>query len=285
MDINKLFSSASTDDAPAVKEKQKKLSLVSYLNTKPLIYGLEKNLVKHSFQLQKDVPSVCARRLMEEEVEIGIIPSIEYARAKGRLKIVPDLSIASKEAVNSVILFFNKDLKNLNTIAVDTSSRTSVALLSILLQEKYEIEAELIPMAPDLDEMLRQADAALIIGDKALHYQVDWPNKLDLAAEWFDLTGLPFVFAFWAGTESGISEEDVKALKESYELGKKNIRQICQSHAEDQPYDSTFYENYLNNNISYLFSEDEKDGLMEFYRYAFYYGLIEFIPELYFYGQ
>jgi len=285
MDINNLFGSSKENDSQNLVVKEKTLSLVSYLNTKPLVYGLEKSLIKHSFTLQKDVPSICARRLLEDEVAVGIIPSIEYARAKGGLKIIPDLSIASREEVKSVELFFNKDIKNISTIAVDTSSRTSVALLKILLQEKYELAPEYKPMVPDLNTMLQEADAALIIGDKALHYQAEQPNKLDLASEWYDLTGLPFVFAFWAGTESGLSMEDVEAIHESYKLGAKNIDNISREFAKNQPYDWQFYADYLNTNISYQFSDEEKDAVLEFYRYAFYYGLIEFIPELHFYGE
>ncbi len=282
MDINKLFNSASSEEE-LIHTEQKILSLVSYLNTKPLIYGLEKNLVKHDFQLQKDVPSVCARRLLDGDVQLGIVPSIEYARARAGLKIVPGLSIASKNLVNSVELFFKKDLKDLNAVAVDTSSRTSVALLDIILREKYEIEADLIPMAPDLDTMLAKTDAALIIGDRALHYQVDYENKLDLATEWFDLTGLPFVFAFWAANEEGIDGSDVKALQDSYKLGAEHIDEICKDFAINQPNEWSFYSEYLKNNISYTFDEDEQEGLMEFYRYAFYYSLIEYMPELNFY--
>lgn len=284
MDINSLFGSPAQSGASETALRQKKISLVSYLNTKPLVYGLEEHLVKHAFALQKDVPSVCARRLLDGEVDLGIIPSIEYARARGKLKIVPGLSITSREYVKSVELFFKKDLRKIETIAVDTSSRTSVALLKILMQEKFEISAQYKPMAPDLESMLREADAALIIGDKALHYHAEYSNKLDLAAEWNDLTGLPFVFAFWAGISPEITGEDINALQESYRLGAQNIDTICEKFAKNQPYKASFYADYLNQNISFDFSDKEQEGLLEFYRYAFYYGLIEFIPELNFYG-
>lgn len=284
MDINKLFSNTPSQEQ-AVHTEQKILSLVSYLNTKPLIYGLEKNLVKHDFQLQKDVPSVCAKRLLDGEVQLGIIPSIEYGRAKSGLKIVPDLCIASRNIVNSVELFFKKDLKDLSTVAVDTSSRTSIALLDIIFREKFEIAPEFIPMAPDLDTMLTKTDAALIIGDRALHYQVENTNKLDLATEWNDLTGLPFVFAFWAISSEGIDPSDVQALQDSYKLGAQHIDEICKDFAVNQPYQWSFYADYLKKNISYTLGEEEQEGLMEFYRYAFYYSLIEYIPELKFYGK
>ena len=98
------------------------------------------------------------------------------------------------------------------------------------------------------------------------------------------MTGLPFVFAFWAGLGSGIEEQDIASIRESYRLGAQNINQICEAFAKDQPYNAQFYADYLNQNISFRFSDEEQEGLMEFYRYAFYYGLIEFIPELNFYG-
>lgn len=284
MDINELFRSGSNNNQTTQTDKRI-LSLVSYLNTKPLIYGLESGQLNHDFTLQKDVPSECSRRLLSGEVSLGIIPSVEYARARGKLKIVPDLSISSFQQVNSVELFFNKDLNDLKTVAVDTSSRTSVALLNIILREKYELMPEFKPMAPDLNTMLEEADAALIIGDKALHYQVDWPGKLDLANEWFDLTGLPFVFALWCGPENEVQQEDIKLLQESYALGSKHIDEISKKFADGKPQNWTFYARYLRENISFHFGPEEQEGLNEFFRYAFYYGLIEHIPDLHFYDK
>jgi len=282
MDLENLFSSKSTNEK--TREANKKLlSLVSYLNTKPLIYGIEKQLVKHEFTIQKDVPSVCATRLKEGEVDVGIIPSIEYAHNKGDLRIVPDIALVSKQSVQSVNLFFKKDLKDIKTIALDTSSRTSVALLKIILREKYEILPEYIIMAPDMNEMLKRADAALIIGDKALHYHNENPQHLDLGEEWFSLTGLPFVYAIWVGYELALSESDISAIKESKELGVKNTKEIAREYAKANPCDWTFYNDYLTKNIFYDFGEEEQEGLLEFYKYAFYFGLIDYIPELNFY--
>ena len=285
MDINQLFGSQPSENESQTQVKQKTVSLVNYLNTKPLIYGLEQNLIKHDYILQKDVPSVCADRLLEGEVELGIIPSIEYARSKGAWKIVPELCIASQGAVKSVNLFFKKDLRDLRKIAVDTGSRTSVALLKILLRERYQMEPELLPMPPDLERMFQQADAALVIGDRALHYQHSHESYLDLGEEWFDLTGLPFVYAFWAGHELSINEEDVKLLQESYRFGERHLDDICTRFAADKDFPPSFYRAYLTENIHYQFGEAEKEGLKEFYNYAFYFGFIEHIPELHFYGE
>ncbi len=286
MEINNLFGgtsqASSGDDAP-LSYKVKHVSYVSYLNTKPLVYGLEKGLVDHEFTMQKDVPSVCAERLMQGEVELGLVPSIEYARSKGAWKIIPELCIASNGPVKSVALFFNQDIKRINTIALDTSSRTSVALLKILLLEKFEIEPEFIVMPPNLAEMLKKADAALVIGDKALSYQAEFANHLDLGEEWTDMTGLPFVYAFWAGHELSLSNDEVEIMQKSYQIGSQNIEKIAKEYAVGKPHDWKFYANYLQQNILYRFGEDEKAGLTEFFHYAFYLGLIDHIPELHFY--
>lgn len=282
MNIENLFN--NQESKQKTREEQKKLlSLVSYLNTKPLIYGMEKNIVDHNFILQKDVPSVCASRLMEGEVDIGIIPSIEYARSKGSWRIIPEIALASKQTVKSVCLFFKKDIKDINTVALDTSSRTSVALLKILLQEKYELIPNYIVMAPDLDEMLDKADAALVIGDKALHYNQQYPHLLDLGEEWFNLTGLPFVYAFWAGHELALSASDVDAIRRSKEEGVEKIEEIAREYAEGHPAEWPFYHDYLSKNMFYELGDPEKEGLAEFYKYAFYFGIIDYIPELHFY--
>ena len=286
MELNNLFGSTSqepsNEDAPT-SYKVKNVSYVSYLNTKPLVYGLEKGLIRHEFNMQKDVPSVCAERLLQGEVELGLVPSIEYARSKGAWKIVPNLAIASNGPVASVALFFNQDIKRIEKVALDTSSRTSVALLKILLLEKFEIEPEFVVMPPNLVEMLKRADAALVIGDRALQYQTERPNHLDLGEEWTDMTGLPFVYAFWAGHDLSLTGEEVEILQKSYEIGGQNIEKISREYAVGKPQDWIFYRDYLTQNIVYKFSEDEKEGLMEFYHYAFYLGLIEHIPELHFY--
>jgi len=277
-----LFNPASFAHKPEVSDRLQ-VSLVSYLNTKPLIYGLERGLIKHRFEMQRDVPSVCARRLTEGDVELGIIPSIEFITGRGNWRIVPDLCIASRSSVTSVNLFFKSGLHKLKTIALDTSSRTSVALLKILLRERYQLSPDFIEMSPDLGQMLEKADAALIIGDKALNYQVDHKNYIDLGEEWHDLTGLPFVYAFWAGQEYSLTPPDILAILGSYRLGSDHLQEIAREFALDQPHGWELYFNYLDRHICYSFGPNEQNGLLEFYNYAFFHGLIGHIPELSFY--
>ncbi len=268
-----------------------KVSAVQYLNAKPIVYGLEKNSASHRFQLQYDTPSECASKLNNREVDLALIPSIEYPRIRGRrlLCIVPEIAIVSRQEVKSVELFFNRNLANIHKIAVDTGSRTSVALLQIILREKYDLQVELTPMAPDLHRMLKSADAALIIGDQALEQWDLMDNRMDLGEEWLDLTdGLPFVYAFWAGIQNTLTPDDVQALIRSRDAGLENISEIARTYSDSKNGKSRpeeFYANYLRDNIQFHLGKEELEGLREYYSYCYYYGLIDEIPDFHFFGE
>ncbi len=265
-----------------------KVSAVQYLNTKPIIYGIESVPANARFSVSYDIPSVCSQKLLHKEVDLALIPSIEYSRIRRErlLSIVPDIGVVSHQEVNSVELFFNKNLSDLRNIAVDNSSRTSVALLEIVLREKYDIEPVLIPMEPDLRQMLTKSDAALIIGDNALEQSGLMDNKLDLGDEWNDLTdGLPFVYSFWAGIKEALTPQDVKALIESRNMGVDHINEIAADHAAKKTggKSADFYVAYLTDNIQFYLGKDELEGLREFYSYCYFFGIIDEIPELFFF--
>lgn len=176
-----------------------KLGVVNFLNTKPLVYAIEKNKLQHNFELIYDIPSQIAVKLLNKEIDAGLVPSIHYAKYSVKYRIVPEICIASRGAVNSIRLYFRKDLKDIKTVAVDISSMTSVVLARIILSEKYDITPKFVAMRPNLVEMLSQADAALLIGDNALFEETEYESYIDLGDEWDDLTGLPFVYALWVG--------------------------------------------------------------------------------------
>src|SRR5208337_4255610 len=174
-----------------------RLSVVQYLNTVPLIWGMLHGEQRGQFELQFTVPSGCADAIAQRQADVGIVPSIEYQRLDG-VEILPGMSIASKREVKSVLLLSNMPLAKVQTVALDESSRTSAALVRILMQKFYSRRVSFSPAAPDPGEMLRRADAALLIGDPALTY--GGPAEVfDLASEWRKFTGLPFVFAVWMG--------------------------------------------------------------------------------------
>ncbi len=175
-----------------------RLGAVGYLNARPLVHGLDRQLDR--FAIRFDAPSRCAELLDRGEVDLGLIPSIEYLRSP-EYSIVPSIAIASRHAVASVALFTQKPRAQVRTVALDSSSRTSAALLQILYLERFGQSPRFVTMAPDLPRMLRQCDAALLIGDAALFldHEAAGLEKVDLGVEWHELTGLPFVWAFWGG--------------------------------------------------------------------------------------
>lgn len=262
-----------------------RLNAVSYLNTRPLTYGLEHGGLDHGFEILYDIPSVCARQVRTGEASAGVIPSIEYARSSVPYAIVPGISIASDGAVGSIFLFHRVPVDRIRTVAMDVSSRTAVALARIILLERYGLEFDTVDHAPDVSVMLEGADAALVIGDPALE-STDRPEpRLDLGEAWRELTGLPFVYAFWAGKENGLTSGEVEMLIESKKQGMAALDEIAGVHARNHSRPPSFYASYLRDNLIYDLGDRERRGLMEFYGLARSRGLVPDVPELRFYSR
>jgi chorismate dehydratase len=256
-----------------------RLGAVSYLNAQPHVHGLES---EPGFRIERDVPSKVARRLHAGEVDLGLIPSIEYAW--GSYAIVPGAAIGSRGKVLSVCLFHRGPIERVRRVALDTSSRTSAALVKVLLRERLGRDPQYLPMGPSLVDMLAVADAALLIGDPALDFAGD-ALRLDLGEEWTRLTGLPFVFAFWAGREGAVAPQGVKRLQRALESGLASIATIAEEHAHGVKERAAAYEAYLRTNIVYSLGEEERAGLVEFYRRAHALALIPAVPELRFHAE
>ena len=242
-----------------------RLGAVGYLNARPLAFGLDRS---PRFDLRFDLPSECARLLHSNEIDLGLIPSIEYLR-DGSYKIVPDLAIASRGPVASVALFTTRPMRDVRSIAMDTSSRTSVALVRVLCARLFKIQPAIETRAPDLTEMLAHADAALMIGDRALVWDPGHEiQKIDLGEAWTTMTGLPFVWAFWAGRAGALGADDVKALQAARDDGVANSDAIAREYFRDAPQHRDLGARYLRDNIKYYLGADERAGLELFYRYA-----------------
>lgn len=263
-----------------------RLGAVSFLNTRPLTVGLDGP--DSPFDLHYDVPSRCAADLAAGAIDVGLIPVIEYARQEPAYWIVPGISIAARGQVLTVQLFYRGELSDLKRIAVDTSSRTSVALLTVLMREYFELDPELVPAAPDLEAMLHQADAALLIGDPVLPLVSDTEDhrqSLDLAQVWVEKTGLPFVFAFWAGREGGLTPGHVARLQQAKLAGSACLPQIAAGFQRERAGEAAFYERYLGDHIQHDLGAKEIEGLQLFYRLAAKHGLIDTEPTLRFYPE
>jgi chorismate dehydratase len=256
-----------------------RLGVVPYLNVAPIVYGLERD---PRFVLERDVPARVAERLHAGEIDLGMIPSIEYAF--GDYAIVPGIAIGSRGPVRSVTLFHEGDLEQVRRVALDSSSRTSVALVKILLRERLGRDPEYVAMAPGVRPMLAAADAALVIGDPALFFEGDL-RRMDLGAEWQRLTGLPFVFAFWAGRRGAVTPADVRRLQAALGAGLGAIPAIASSYNGYGAGHASTSEAYLRSNIVFRLGEDELAGLSEFYRRSEALGLIPKAPELRFHGD
>lgn len=259
-----------------------RLGAVDYLNARPLVYGLE---LRHPpFTLRFDLPSKCAALLHEGSIDVGMIPSIEYHRGAPYL-IVPEAAIVSEGAVASVALFTTAPLDRVKTIAADTSSRTSNALLHILCMERFGIDPVFHPMRPDAATMLNRCDAALLIGDPALFldYEPLGASKIDLGAEWNAMTGLPFVWAFWAGRPGALTKDDVRSLLAARDAGVAASDGIAAAYCG--PERAERGQAYLRDNIRYTLGEREEDGLRMFYELAGKHGLVEAVVPPAFYHR
>jgi chorismate dehydratase len=277
----KPFDSQPGEAPPLAQGKPLRLGAVSYLNTKPLVYGLEAQ--PDQFALRFDVPSKCATLLHEGTVDLGLIPAIEYLR--GDYRIVPDVSIASDGEVATVAVFTRKPIAAVKTIALDLSSKTSVALTRVLCAKRWRIEPMFTPAEPDLDGMLQRADAALVIGDPA--FDVDPAtqsvDKIDLGSEWKAMTGLPFVYAMWVGRPGAASPAQCRALQQARDRGVGHLREIARDVGGGDPDLERRSLVYLRDHLRYGLGVAEVEGLRLFHRLAAEIGVAPAPKALHFY--
>lgn len=256
------------------------LGAVDYLNARPLVYGLE--LRNDMFTVRFDPPSKCAALLHEGSIHVGMIPSVEYLRGPA-YRIVPGIAIASFGTVASVALFSKKPVAEIQSIALDKSSRTSAALLRLLCVERFGIEPTFQPMAPDPAGMLRRCDGALVIGDPALFldHEAAGLAKIDIGEQWTSMTGLPFVWAFWAGRPGVLSADAVGALTAARDTGVAASDAVASAYCGSER--AARGQAYLRENIQYTLGEREEAGLRKFYELAEKHGLAAEMREPLFY--
>lgn len=247
------------------------LGAVDYLNARPLVFGLE---MHPEFVLRFDPPSKCAALLHEGSIDVGMIPSIEYLRG-GPYCAVPDVAIVSEGAVASVALFSKRPIEQVRSIAADTSSRTSSGLLRVLCYEVLGIDPEFVPMPPHPLEMLRWHDAALVIGDAALFFdhQAAGVEKIDLGERWTRMTGLPFIWAFWAGRPGALTGRQVRALIDATNAGVIESDAIAAAYCG--PERAERGQQYLRENIRYTWGDRETAGLRTYYELAVKHGVVD----------
>jgi chorismate dehydratase len=273
-----------------------KISAISYLNTAPLLWDFEHPPSHSGFDISYTIPSGCAQALRSGTADIGIIPAAAYATVPG-LVIIPEVAIAARRAVRSILLVSKKPagsmskqewLERVRTVALDTSSMTSVALTKILFAKWLGGAREYKPMVPNLEAMLDECDAALLIGDPALQVDRSHFFTLDLAEEWVACTGQSCVFAFWAVRKQALAGRDGAAIAKIFTdsrdqgLSPKNLEAIAQEWSLRLGLAVEVVRAYLADNIHYYLDPPCMEGLELFYSLGAEVGALPPAPALQF---
>ncbi len=249
-----------------------RVSAISFLNTAPLLWDFQRGAAQADFRLEYTVPSACAEQLRAGAADIGIIPVAAYHGIPD-LVVIPEVAIATKRTVRSIVLVSKVPIDDIRTVAADTSSRTSVLLARLLFRKWHGGDREFTPMAPDLEAMLAKCDAALLIGDPALTVSRSQYLVYDLAEEWHRLTGKPFVFAFWAVRREALAQapaELARIFQQSRDRGLEpaNLAQLGREWAPRVGLSEAEVVSYLTENIDYSLDAENLAGMELFFRYA-----------------
>ncbi len=287
-----------------------RISIVEFLNTAPLVWGFTDGPLAGKYDLSFAVPSQCAEDLRAGRADVGIIPSIEYQRMENVVAL-PGMAIAAKNEVRSLLVISKVPIEQARTIALDTNSRSTVALARILCRRHWNISPEFIDMAPDADEMLARADAAVVIGDPALRLRLkvdaleakvpgaeaccccdsdaddEHPVKgietlfvYDVAQQWREMTGLPAVLAIWVARRGVVTPEMEADFQASREYGLAHIGDIAEGAALKLELPPRELERYLTENIDYSLDEENLAGLRLYYEECARAGLISCAREI-----
>jgi chorismate dehydratase len=278
-----------------------RISIVEYLNTAPLVWGFTEGPLAGKYDLSFALPSECAEALRSGKADVAIIPSIEYQRIEDVVAL-PQIAIAAKGEVRSILVVAKKPVEMAKRIALDTSSRSSAALVRILAEQYWRVKPEYVEMAPDPSEMLKRADAALVIGDPALRIALKMdalsgkapsgerccqgdPDEMpvpgfetifvyDIAHQWQEMTGRPCVLAIWAGRRERMTSEVVADFQSSKQYGLERIREIAEAAAVKLDLPPRALERYLIENIHFDLSGKYLEGLNLYFEKAVAAGLI-----------
>ena len=276
-----------------------RISIVQYLNTAPLVWGFTNGPLRGKYELSFTVPSQCAEDLRAGRADVAIIPAIEYQRIPG-LATLPDMAIASKNQVRSLLIVAKKPIEQVKTFALDSSSRSTQALTRILCAEKWRIAPQFAEALPDLPEMLHNADAALMIGDPALRISLateknSWSGTpgqnvcqaatlgitssellyvYDVVTEWRSMTRLPAVLAVWAARRELATAELTADFQASRDFGLSHLGEISYEAAQDLELPQRALESYLRDNIDFSLDLENRRGLELYFDHAAKLGLI-----------
>lgn len=239
-----------------------KISAVSYTNTKPFLYGLQHSAIKDRIDLSLDMPSDCAQKLIDNVVDIGLIP-VAATLSLPHWEIVSAYCIGAVGAVNSVFIFSNCDIKDVKQVQLDPESRSSNNLGRVLLKNYWKVQPELIKNAPDYAASTDEHTAFVQIGDRTFGKTEQYRYVYDLAAEWKKFTGLPFVFAAWIANKP-IPAHFIKEFDEALRYGLAHRPELLKELPQRADFD---LEDYLMHRLDFDLTEDKKKALHLFLNY------------------
>jgi chorismate dehydratase len=236
-------------------QRKVRVGAVSYLNTKPLIYGIEKGMIKDEADLLIDYPSKIASMLLEDKIDVGLVPVAIIPEMKG-YHIISDYCIGSVGKVASVCLFSDVPLEKIETILLDYQSRTSVALLKVLIREYWKLNVVFENTSGNYQSKISGTTAGLVIGDRALQQRKISPFIYDLGEEWEKFTGLPFVFAAWISNKK-LEDNFIKNFNEANAFGLNKVDEVV----KENPFEAFDLHHYYSDCISFEMDENKKKGL------------------------
>ncbi len=242
-----------------------KISVVSYLNSKPFLYGIEHSDLLKTIDLQLDIPSVCARKLMDDEVDVGLIPVAVIPQLE-QAYIISDYCIGAIGKVSSVMLYSEVPLSSIKKVLLDYQSRTSVTLVQVLAKNYWNIDPEWVPASQNFENQIRSTTAAVIIGDRTFGMANKYAYAYDLSEEWYKFTNLPFVFACWVANKK-LPEIFVNDFNKALENGIRNRKPLIEQLKIKGSY-KTDVEKYLTKCISYEYDSPKKQALKLFLDYV-----------------
>ena len=272
-----------------------RLGHIQFINCLPLYYGMVKNDVLLDVDLVRANPADLARMLLAGELDLAPVPAIEYARNADRFVLLPDIAISADGEVQSILLVSKVPAPQLSgrTVALAANSRTSVVLGRILLEKRWGVNATYVDMPPDLPAMLRDADAALLIGDEAIRTYWEQPEGLhvyDLGTEWKAWTGLPFVFAVWA-VRRAYAEANPEAVATVADALNGSLA-YCRAHLDDisayaarwEHFSAEKFRSYFDA-LQFRFEPRYREGLTRYLAEAVSIGQLEHEPQISVFGE
>lgn len=247
---------------------KKKISVrsVSYINSIPFVYGLQQFEDFHDqIDLQLQIPSVCAKALIDNRADVGLIP-VAVIPELDHAEIISDLCIGAVGKVNTVSVYSDCPLAALEKVYLDYQSRTSVMLMRILSEKYWHIKPEFVPAYPGFEQDLQGTTGGVIIGDRAFELEGKYKYKTDLSQAWMDFTGLPFVFAAWIANKK-LGDNFVERFKKAIRFGYANRAEAIASWQQEND-SSVDVNDYINKDISYELDEAKQKGLQLFLSYV-----------------